>query len=564
MAAFGFEAWLNDFFSAYYRHRPVNATFIGNHDHDHRLPDFSENGVGECVDEMDYLLTRLAALPPEQLTPAGETDRILAKGYLRIQSWEFASKHFQRGNPSLYTGEAIFAIIGLFLTPYAPLTERIEAAIERMQQLPRFLAQCQVNVRSAPRQWTLRAINECDGALKLLSQGIDRLIDDEAISEPALRRAADVAAAAFADLRNYLQVELLANLNSEYACGEEAFALHLNQGHFLDRSGDEIAAHAEEIWTRAEAALHTQAEEFGAESTDAALAQLADYHPSAESYYAAYGNVWQACREHTISNKLLTWPDFPIEYVPRPGWSRAAAPHLYFLFYRSPAAFNRPTPHQYLVAPLEAGQSATAEAAFLRVNNNSVIKLNHVVHHGGVGHHVQNWHAVRSQSKIGRIAAVDCASRIAMYCGATMAEGWACYATALMGESGFLTPLERYAEHQSLRRMCTRAIVDVRLHQGRMTLEEAVIFYQQRAAMNADAARDEAVKNSMFPGAALIYLIGTETIRSLRSELSARLGMRFDLRRFHDEFLAYGSIPVSLIRKQMLHKADQERSTADV
>ncbi len=36
-----FGAWLGRFFASYYRHRPVNATFIGEHDYDPLLPDFS-------------------------------------------------------------------------------------------------------------------------------------------------------------------------------------------------------------------------------------------------------------------------------------------------------------------------------------------------------------------------------------------------------------------------------------------------------------------------------------------------------------------------------------------
>lgn len=32
------RAWLDAFFAAYYRHRPVNATCIGAHTHDNYLP----------------------------------------------------------------------------------------------------------------------------------------------------------------------------------------------------------------------------------------------------------------------------------------------------------------------------------------------------------------------------------------------------------------------------------------------------------------------------------------------------------------------------------------------
>ncbi len=136
-----------------------------------------------------------------------------------------------------------------------------------------------------------------------------------------------------------------------------------------------------------------------------------------------------------------------------------------------------------------------------------------------------------------------------MLCGGTMAEGWACYATELMDEIGFLTPLESYAERHTRLRMACRALVDLRLHSGRMTLDQAAALYQERAGMSPDSARAEAVKNSMFPGAALMYLFGTDAIHELRRELSERPG--FDLRAFHDTFLSHGSIPVALIAREM-------------
>jgi len=69
--------------------------------------------------------------------------------------------------------------------------------------------------------------------------------------------------------------------------------------------------------------------------------------------------------------------------------------------------------------------------------------------------------------------------------------------------------------------------------------------------MRDAAARTEAVKNSMFPGAAMMYLIGQDLIRDLRNEMALREGNAFSLRRFHDRFLSYGSIPVTLIAAQM-------------
>jgi uncharacterized protein (DUF885 family) len=67
--------------------------------------------------------------------------------------------------------------------------------------------------------------------------------------------------------------------------------------------------------------------------------------------------------------------------------------------------------------------------------------------------------------------------------------------------------------------------------------------------MAPEAARAEAVRNSLFPGTALMYLVGTDLIHRLRRQLASAPG--FDLGRFHDRFLSYGSVPVALICRAM-------------
>ena len=84
-----------------------------------------------------------------------------------------------------------------------------------------------------------------------------------------------------------------------------------------------------------------------------------------------------------------------------------------------------------------------------------------------------------------------------------------------------------------------------------MSFGEAAGFYVERVGMSAEAARAEAVKNSMFPCTAIMYWLGTQGIHDLRDEMKAREGPRFSLRRFHGEILGYGSIPVPLIARMM-------------
>jgi hypothetical protein len=527
--------WLDRFFDFYYRCHPVNATFIGVHDHDHRLPDYSESGAGETLAAARRLLAEAPVAGPlaDDSTTAADRagfadhqvdaiDLRLARGFLEILAWELESSHFHRGNPCLYTGEAVFGTMSLFLTPFAPLSERIAAATERLEATPQLLAQGIANVRRSPRQWTERAIRECRGATAFLTEGIDRLLATERTTSPALTTAAARAAAGFNRFQDYLETELRTKPTDQVGCGEAALNRYLVDGHCLAESAEEIARYAEGELVAAGAAL-------------AGRPRCQPTEPVRG--IERYQELWNEVRRTAGDHRLLTWPDCPIRYRERPEWTRRAAPDLYFLHYRSPAALNAAPVHEYLV-PDEPQSEAS-------------IKLNHVIHHGSIGHHLQNWHAARARSRIGRIAAVDCASRIAMSGGGTMAEGWACYATDLMDEIGFLTEAERTDELRTRCRMCARAVVDVRLHQGRLTLEEAARYYQEQAGMPAEAAAGEATRNSMFPGTALMYLMGRDAIHRLRGNLATRSGPRFGLMSFHDQLLSFGSIPVALIAEEM-------------
>ena len=550
------DDWSRRFLRLHLRRHPVDATFIGIQEHDHELPDVSPAGVDETVDGMRGLLTEDDGdVAPQTAveSPFQALDRKLIRGFLESRIWEYESGHVA-ANPSALVGDAVFGLMGPLLTRRSEVRQSLEA---RMRGLPTYFEGARaalevsrdssgpVRGSAVPAEWTRRAIRECRGGARFVEEGLD-FVDGGAETAPIRAEAA----AAFRSFAHFLESEVLPAGSDDVACGAEAFQLYLRKGHFVE-SADEIAAYARDELERTRAWLESEAIAHGGATPAEVMAGLAHHHPDADGYLRRYRETWEEMRAVALERELVTWPNFPIEYVERPLWARAAAPDLYFLFYRSPPAFHRPDVHRYMVAPLDSNEPE----AFLRSNNDSVIKLNHVVHHGGIGHHVQNWHASRSPSLVGRIAAVDCASRIAMFCGGTMAEGWACYATDLMAEAGGLTDLERYAEHHGRVRMCARAIVDVELHHGRMSLDEAAAFYRREAAMSPGAAMGEAVKNSMFPGAALMYLVGTDAIHELRRDLMGVMGDRFVLRDFHDAFLSYGSIPVRLVADEMRRRA---------
>jgi len=547
---------LESFLTHYYAARPVNATFTGMHAHDHRLPDWSAAGVERAIAEMRAFRARLAphvAAPLDAAIAQRDwlgIDLALADSFLEIQLAELEGRHFQRGNPSLVIGEALFAIVSLMIRDFAPVDQRARMMRARLAQLPRFLASALAVVAEAPvpPTWAEKALKECDGGRALLGPGLDRWratpeIPDEL--REALRREGDAALGALEGF-----AAEVARLPRDEAparpCGREMLDLLVRRGHWCDRTVDDLLAEVRDTLGTERARLDEMALAVDPRGLAGVQERLAAAHPAPDEYYASFQRVWEACRATSEAHALVTWPDAPIRYLPFPDATRDAAPHLYYLYYRSPAPLEWPTVHDYVVAPI-AGLAGDALERHLRVWNDSVIKLNHVVHHGALGHHVQNWNAARAPLQLGRIAAVDCASRIGMFMGGTMAEGWACYATDLMDECGFLTPEERVSEQQTRVRMLARALVDLEFHSGTRSFDEAVALYTEQVGMPAAAAHGEAVKNSMFPGTALMYWLGTSQIHALRTREAARAGAAFSLKTFHDRFLSFGSVPVALV-----------------
>jgi len=70
--------------------------------------------------------------------------------------------------------------------------------------------------------------------------------------------------------------------------------------------------------------------------------------------------------------------------------------------------------------------------------------------------------------------------------------------------------------------------------------------------MTPKAALNEVVKNSAFPCTGSMYLLGLDGIMTLRSEIARKEGSNFNIKRFHNSLLSFGSIPVSVIKQEMM------------
>lgn len=550
--------WLEDFFRSYFKFRPVNATFIGIHEYDGDLPDYSPEGLDKLQQSMGDLIDR-AARGFQTSNRIEAIDIDLATNFLLIQLEELRGEHFQRGNPAVYSSEAIFGLISLCLRDYAPRQERLGSLVKRMNEIPRLLDHGKVNVRSAPKEWTNEAIRQCDGAIKFLDQGIKILASEWQIPGPSQRlfESAAIALNAFQSYRSYLLDELLACRRNGYGCGASFFNVLLQKGHaFPDMDITKLASYGDRRVSQQKDLLRQETKKIRPDGNwDAVISDLSKLHPKVDDILVSCQECWAECRKVAIEKNLVDWPDYPLIYKFIDPYFRESAPYLYFLFYRSPAPYDNAKTNYYLIPPVDESLPPDELEQRLRGISFSVIKHNHVVHHGAIGHHIQNYNAYHCPSSIGKIAGVDCASRIAMFCGGTMAEGWATYSTLLMDEVGFNSPEEHVAEIHSSVRLAARSVVDANLHSGRFSFEDGVKYYVEEVGMAPKAARNEVVKNSMFPCTGAMYLLGLDGILNLRNRMSARMKESFSLKQFHNSLLSFGSIPVSIVSRELLGTA---------
>ena len=197
-----------------------------------------------------------------------------------------------------------------------------------MRALPDFLAQARANVSSAPVAWTDHALREARASADYFDKGLPRLAAERGITNPEFLRAAAVARDAYLEHAAWLDGTLRLHPSEAWSCGREAFDRYLRRGHFLppDRDATWLAGFASRALQEARAALEDQAAALDpARSWHDQLADLADRHPSPNDYYAAFSRVWNAARTAAIEADLVTWPDFPIDYVPIPESDREAA-----------------------------------------------------------------------------------------------------------------------------------------------------------------------------------------------------------------------------------------------
>ncbi len=506
---------------------PAEATAAGLRVHAGRLGDFSAEPMRTHLVALKAIAAAAEQLEVEE--PEEEIDRTAFLDEVRITIARFEREKPQVHDPGFWLYHLYTAFHTTLRRRDLSGSERAASLLGRLRGAPAFLQAARDTLREPPQIFLDTATALTEAGPRLLSQAAEAIRD----VDPGLADAADDALAdaetALARFGLALRSELRAHHDDlSFAIGEDQFNRRLHHEHALQWSApelyrfglhlaDEVTAEVIELARQIDPAMPWRAV---VESLRAEAAPGPDLIGHFREAVARAHGFLQA-------RSLVTLPLGTLEVQETPAFLRPLMP---FAAYLPPGVYGEERVGRFLVtSPLpgeaDCGYSLHEIAAT-------------VVHEAWPGHHLQMLTARELPSEVRRVSWTP-----------VTVEGWALYCEELMAEQGFFASVEeRLFQRLHLLWRAVRVVLDVGLHTRGMTPEEAVDMLVDRVAVDRVRARAEVSRYCAWPTYQLCYAVGRREFLELREAWRERAGPGAPLREFHDTVLAYGGLPVSLIR----------------
>lgn len=531
---------MNDFAAAarrivddYLEHNPVHATLSGLHDFDNQLPDLTLDGFAAAITRAKAYLASIERYPTETLTTADQIDRALLVARFESDVRDQEAREPHRHNPSIYPDIATIGVYSILAHDYAPLRERLPALEKRLAGIPQILEAAKANLTAAPALWRQIATEESEGGIAFLEADVGPLCRDH----PQLAEPLERAIRSFRDYASFLSGPFSSADGVSFALGRQLFDERLRNEHLLPFDCDSLLAFGERAVRETIAALDETAKRIDpTKRWDEIVVALRTDHPDERSLLREYRRSVEEARRFVADNGLLTLPTGDrLDVVETPPFMRPTVPYAAYL---PPGPFESRQCGLYYVTPIDERAPAGDRAESLLGHNRAAMLLT-TVHEAYPGHHVQLVKANIGGTVVRKI-----------FDSTVLIEGWALYCEQMVLDEGMTDDprVRLFQLKDQLWRAC-RVVIDVKLHVGEMTVDDAVDMLVTVAKLERTNAVGEVRRYTHSPTQPMSYLTGKQQILELRDRERARLGADFRLRDFHDRLLAHGSIPVSLIER---------------
>jgi uncharacterized protein (DUF885 family) len=545
----------DEYIRGYLAARPLHATALGFHEYDGRINEHTRLAIDAELARLRRFDDRMSKFDIAKLGPRAAVDLRLLQAAIKRELFFIDDLGIYEHNPLTY---ARAIDVGVYAKrKYAPIEDRVRSMIAVENQAPNIMIAARTNLADVlPRPTVELAIQTARGAAEFLKKDlVESLIDlkDETLRATFLQSNRR-AAMALTEYAAWLEKEKLPKATPEFAIGEEKYQRFLAEtelvnfppAKLLELGLTELKKEQDVFAEAAKKIDETRPPEV-------VFKQIQSDHPTAANLIPEITRRLDAVKKFVIDRKLVTLSaDTKTQVKETPQDRRATS----FASMDTPGPFEKRANESYFyVTPPENDWTELQKEQWLTAFNYCQSDLVSI-HEVYPGHYVQFLHLNASK-----------ATRSEKIFGATsFIEGWAHYCEKMVIDEGFGGPppnakpsedeIQRAAKYRMVQaqaamlRLC-RLCASIKMHTQGMSVDDATKFFQDNCFMEEKPARVEAMRGTFNLGYGN-YSLGKLQILKLRADYQAQEGDKFSLKKFHDELLSHGMLPIRLLRELML------------
>jgi uncharacterized protein (DUF885 family) len=547
-----FQKIAGDYIEEGLRTNPEEATELGDHRFDGLLTDYSPEARAKELASQKEFRDTLNAIDGSQLTGANNVDFRILKENIDYQIFQAQELKEPEWNPLVYMQSLANSLYLLVARDFAPPEKRIPNLRQRMEAIPRVIEQAKANLQHPPRVHTETAIEQTQGAISLVREELAPLLDRVPQMKKELAPLQEKTAMALEDYKKWLQNDLLPRSDGDFRLGAEKFRKKLRFALASDLSMEEIMKRAKADLQRTQTAIYKTAlplyKKYFPNADDktlgdthkitaAVLDKLAEQHPDDATVVGYARKIVGEATDFVKQHNWVTIPEVPLDVIAMPEFKRGVA----IAYCDSPGPLEKTGKTFYAVAPTPKDWSKERRESFFREYNNYMIR-DLTVHEAMPGHYLQLAHANEFHAPT---------LVRAIFQSGTFVEGWAVYTEQMMAEQGYGGPEVKMQQLKMRLRAICNAILDQSIHAGNMSEQEALDLMMKQGYQQEGEAVAKWKRARLTSAQLSTYFVGATEHLDLRAAAERKFGKNFDLKKYNDQVISYGSPPVKYVRELM-------------
>ena len=525
------------------RNFPERATAYGDYRYNDKLGERSLEAIIRFHKTDVDFLTRLEAIPTTGFSDQDQLSHDLLVRVLQQRTADYDLKEYEM--PINQQNGIHTSLADLPLSVPLDSVKHYEDYIVRLHQIPRVLSQTTEVLRAGMKD-KLMPVRFLIEKLPVQCQGI---VDADPFLQPTKKYPADISA----DGQKRLTQQITDAINTDVLPAYKTFAAFLKTEYAgagrtalaVTSLPDGQRRYENDIYARTTTHLTPdEIHQIGLREIDRIQAEMtAIAKKEGFADLAAFRASLKTNPKYIPTSAEQILDDFR-HYIAQ---MEPKLPELFTLLPKSPVtveaipAFQAAAATHYVTGTPDGKRPGRVVVATSNFAERSLINDEAIAYHEGIpGHHMQ----LSVQQQLTGLPKF----RLHGLGFNAYIEGWALYAEELGKEVGFYQdPVSDYGRLSSELFRAVRLVVDTGIHSKGWTRDQVVEFMRKSGAVDEPTIQSETDRYIAWPAQALSYKLGQLKIRELRERAKKELGPKFDIRKFHDEMLDGGTLPLDML-----------------